>query len=182
MIRFFEKWKDIIGYEESYQVSNYGRIRSKNRIETNKLNVKRQLKGSLKSTFMNKNGYKLVTLSKNGKNVAILVHLLVAEAFIPNNDGYEQINHKNGKKMDNRASNLMWCSPRENTHHIRRKMKSTSKFVGVSYDIKSVNKPWMSRISVDGNTKYLGRFKTEKEAYDAYLKECKINNVKIRKL
>lgn len=182
MIRLFEKWKDIVGYEMTYQISNYGRVRSKNRIEINKLNVKRQLKGSLRSTFKNKNGYELITLSKNGENVAVLVHFLVAQAFIPNIDNFQQINHKNGNKADNRASNLMWCSPRENTHHIRRKMKSTSKFVGVSYDIESKNKPWMSRITINGKTKYLGRFKTEKEAYDTYLKECEINNIKIRKL
>jgi len=183
MFKLFEKWIDINGFEENYQVSNYGRVRSMDRIEKNKIGVERKLIGSIRKTYYDKNsGYEMVTLSKANKNKCVLVHLLVANAFMENPNSYKQVNHKNGNKKNNKKSNLEWCSPRENTHHARRRMKSTSKFVGVSFDYCNEKKPWMSRITMNGVTKFLGRFETEEMAHAAYLTECDDNNIKIRVL
>jgi len=62
-------------------------------------------------------GYFAVTLRKDGKGYAKLLHRLVAEAFIPNPYNKQQINHKNGNKADNRVSNLEWATQSENQKH-----------------------------------------------------------------
>jgi hypothetical protein len=58
-------------------------------------------------------------------------------------------------------------------------MKSSSKYVGVSYVKEKYQKPWISRINIQGKTKFLGRFETEKLAFEAYKLECNNNNIKI---
>lgn len=178
---FFEKWKDVVGYEGYYQISNFGRIKSLNRNETNINGISRRLKGSLKNSFMSC-GYVLVTLSKNCENKSHTIHRLVAEAFIPNPDNLDEVNHKDRNKRNNFLSNLEWCTSRENTHHARKRMTSSSKYVGVSYDKQNFSKPWLSRITIDRKTKFLGRFETEELAFEAYKLECKTNNIKINAL
>ncbi len=178
---FFEKWKDIHNYEGYYQISNFGRVKSLDRNEINKNGVVRKLKGSLKNSFIS-GGYVLVTLSKNNVNESHCIHRLIAEAFIPNPKNLDEVNHKNRIKKNNFLSNLEWCTSRENTHHARIRMKSSSKYVGVSYDKQNSQKPWISRINIQGKTKFLGRFETENLAFDAYKLECEINNIKINVL
>ena len=178
---FFEKWKDVVGYVGYYQISNFGRVKSLDRNETNKNGVIRRLKGSLKNTFIS-GGYVLVTLSKNNVNESHCIHRLVAEAFIPNPNNLDEVNHKDRVRKNNLISNLEWCTSRENTHHARTRMKSSSKYVGVSYVKEKFQKPWISRINIQGKTKFLGRFETEELAYEAYKLECEINNIKINAL
>lgn len=178
----FEKWKDIVGYEGYYQISNFGRVKSLDRNETNVNGITRKLKGSLKGTFISNYGYVLVTLSKNCKNMAYAVHRLVAEAFILHPNYLDEVNHKDRNKKNNFLSNLEWCTSRENTHHARRMMKSSSKYVGVSYDGQNLQKPWISRITIDSKIKFLGRYETEELALNAYKLECKNNNIKINTL
>jgi hypothetical protein len=178
----FENWKDVVGYEGYYQISNFGRVRSLDRNEINRNGVSRRLKGSLKGTFINQGKYVLVTLSKNCINKAFCLHRLIAEAFIPNPNNLDEVNHKDRNKKNNFSSNLEWCTSRENTHHARTKMKSSSKYVGVSYVKEKYQKPWISRINIQGKTKFLGRFETEELAFNAYKLECEINNIKINTL
>lgn len=98
-----EKWKDIVGYESYYQISDIGRIKRK---DTEKI-----LKNNIR------NGYEYVTLCVNGQRKKFYVHRLVAIAFIPNPNSYEQVNHKDGNKSNNKASNLEWCTQKENLLH-----------------------------------------------------------------
>lgn len=93
-----EIWKDIEGYEGRYQVSDQGRVRS--------LNYKKK-KGSIHimKTEMAR-GYLRVMLSKKH----VLIHRLVAEAFIPNPEDLPCINHIDEDKTNNRVENLEWCS------------------------------------------------------------------------
>lgn len=129
-----EIWKDIIGYEGRYQVSNLGRVKSLNYNNTNKEKILKPKKES--------NGYLRVNLSKNGKAKMHSVHRLVAIAYIPNPENKETVNHKNENKEDNRVENLEWMTSYENnrygTHDIRsaskqKNNKKTSKpVVGVS--------------------------------------------------
>lgn len=111
-------WKDIAGYENYYQVSNQGSIRS----------VLRETKtGLLHNEIVNKKGkvliphiargYLCVSLSKNNKRITARIHRIVAETFIPNPENKKQVNHKNGIKTDNRVENLEWCSCQENVRH-----------------------------------------------------------------
>ena len=102
----FEIWKDIVGYEGSYQVSYYGNILSL------KFNKKKLLNPGL-----NTNGYYQIALSLEGKKRRYLVSRLVALAFIPNPKNKRTVNHINGIPTDNRVINLEWATYGENIHH-----------------------------------------------------------------
>ena len=113
-----EIWKDIKGYEGLYQVSNYGRVRSLDRIIVDNW-CTRKFKGKvLNPTEHNgKQPYLYVALSKQGKAKKVFVHQLVAEAFVPNPENKPQVNHKDGNPKNNKASNLEWVTNAENTQH-----------------------------------------------------------------
>ena len=110
-----EIWKDIIGYEGSYQVSNTGKVKSLDRVikDAKKEYIKR---GNLLKITDNGNGYKIVSLSKKGRKNNY-VHRLVATHFISNPDNKPQVNHKDGIKSNNFKYNLEWCSVKENQVH-----------------------------------------------------------------
>lgn len=110
-----EIWKDIAGFEGLYQVSNKGNVRSLDRY-INSPNGRRLTKGKLLShNKTNGNGYKICRLCKDGKQYCKYFHRLVAECFLDENG--DVINHKNGNKGDNRASNLEWVSQKDNCQH-----------------------------------------------------------------
>lgn len=114
-----EIWKDIIGYEGLYQISNLGQVKSI--MFRNKMTFFQRDK-TLKLYTNKLNGYQYVSLSKNNKKKTFRVHRLVMEAFNPVNKikGYDKnytINHKNGIKTDNRLENLEWCTQSENQIH-----------------------------------------------------------------
>lgn len=118
-----EIWKDIKDYEDCYEVSNMGRIRRKDGyVNTGiKHNDKRFVKGKILKTNLKKNGYLTVDLSKNYKVKTILVHRLVAIAFIENDDPLKTyVNHKNCNKQDNRVENLEWCTAKYNSEHAKK--------------------------------------------------------------
>lgn len=101
-----EEWRDIIGYEGIYKVSNFGKVK---RIHGGH---KRILK---KSLF--KSGYVRVCLTVNSIEKTIRVHRLVAQAFIPNPFNKPFINHIDNNIENNHASNLEWCTSKENKDH-----------------------------------------------------------------
>lgn len=102
-----EIWKDVIGYEGLYQVSNLGRVKS---LIANKL-----LRPS-----DNGNGYLVVGLSKNCDRRQHTVHRLVAKSFLPNKYGLPQVNHIDGDKSNNCIENLEWCNNSHNMKHAYR--------------------------------------------------------------
>jgi len=67
--------------------------------------------------YTQKNGYKTVSISYNGKQGKQYVHRLVLKAFVPNPKKYKCVNHLNGIKSDNRLENLEWCTHKQNTKH-----------------------------------------------------------------
>ena len=103
-----EIWKDVVGYEGLYQVSNLGRVQSLPRIN---LCVNREYvrAGKVLKGISDKDGYLHVFLSKERVQQKFLIHRLVAKHFIPNPNNFQQVNHKNEIVNDNRVSNLEWC-------------------------------------------------------------------------
>lgn len=104
-----EEWLDVIGFEELYQVSNMGRVRSKPKYVERKDGVTYyQHERIIKFCKIN-SGYYRVLLHKDKKIKGVLVHRLVAEHFLPNINELKEVNHKNEIKTDNRVENLEWC-------------------------------------------------------------------------
>lgn len=101
-----EVWKDIDGFEGLYQVSNHGRIKSFRK--STKFHGQSE---HLLSPTITANGYESVTLytGPSGRH-KFLVHRLVAQAFIPNPNHFEAINHKDENKRNNHVDNLEWCT------------------------------------------------------------------------
>lgn len=99
------EWKDVVGFEGLYQVSNHGDIRN----NKSGLLLAKSLMGA---------GYVKADLYKDGKRTQTSAHRVVAQAFVDNPDGKPQVNHINGVKDDNRASNLEWCD--KTTDHLHR--------------------------------------------------------------
>ena len=103
-------------------VSDSGEVKSlKRTIPDKKLGTKtiseRILKQSVAKTHGSDNGYLVVNIHKNGKSNVIPVHRLVAEAFIPNDNGLPTVNHIDGNKQNNSVENLEWASFSDNNKH-----------------------------------------------------------------
>lgn len=100
-----ELWRDVQGYEGLYEVSNLGEVRSLPRATTS---------GKTLTPNNSGKGYLQVALYKNGKSKRLLVHRLVAQAFVPNPLNLSSVNHKDENKKNNRFDNLEWCTPQYN--------------------------------------------------------------------
>jgi len=112
-----EIWKDVIGYEGYYKVSNLGNVTSLDRvINYGMYDCSRLFKGALIKSSDNGIGYLQVTLSKNGRK-NYLLHRLVALHFIPNTENLPEVNHKDGNKYNCSSSNLEWSSHKCNMIH-----------------------------------------------------------------
>lgn len=112
-----EIWKDISNYDGVYQISNLGRLRTKDRIIERKYHNGYVRKGQIRKPQHDKDGYLRINLYKKGKPKMWFIHRLVAQEFIPNPDNLKQINHKNLNKEDNRVENLEWISAINNIRH-----------------------------------------------------------------
>lgn len=105
-------WKDVVGYEGQYMVSDTGQVKSLDKIVPSK-NGTRKVQGKIMALSSLPKGYKRVQLKGRGYSV----HRLVAFAFIERINGKDFVNHKNGIPSDNRVENLEWCTVSENTKH-----------------------------------------------------------------
>lgn len=127
-----EVWRDIVGYEGFYKVSNFGRIKS----------LYRRKEKILKPSF-SKRGYYALCLSKNGISKKVDVHILVAKAFIPNTQNNPVVHHKDSNPLNNNADNLEWVTYSKNVEHIynsgTRQRKLTNEDI---YYIRKVYKPF----------------------------------------
>lgn len=114
-----EIWKQIIGYEEFYEISNLGNVRSVERTikqTNNNITYDRILrKQIIKQQYCN--GYSTVSLCKDGKPKRFGVHRLVAEAFIENPNNLPQVNHKDENRSNNCVDNLEWCDCQYNNSY-----------------------------------------------------------------
>lgn len=110
-------WKDIVGFEGFYEISDSGLVRSRDRNSVDSLGRKRYRYGMILNPDVAPNGYYRVTLAKNGKKVQKYLHRLLAEHFIPNPQKFPQVNHKDGNKLNCSLDNLEWVSVKENVIH-----------------------------------------------------------------
>ena len=109
-----EIWKDIVGYEGLYQVSNYGKIKSLVGWNGHKYYKREKI---LKETIekSSNNYYRCkITLKKDKKRKDFKVHQLVAKAFIPNPNNCKCVNHIDNNPLNNNVENLEWCTQEEN--------------------------------------------------------------------
>ena len=154
-----EIFKDIKGYEGSYQVSNLGRVKS----------LKKVNEIVLKATPSR--GYLKVMLYKDGEHKTCSIHQLVAMAFLghlPN--GHEiEVDHKDGDKLNNTLANLHILTQEEHTR--KTYPNKSSKYIGVHW-IKRDSR-WQARIRINGKQKHIGYFTSELEASEVYQAKLK---------
>lgn len=113
---FEEVWKSVVGYEGYYEVSDLGRVRSLDRT-TLRDNRHGKQPTKIKGRIMKQGvraGYPYVNLCVNNFRKKRPVHRLVAEAFLGTG---EEVNHKDGNKLNNHINNLEWCTRAENHIH-----------------------------------------------------------------
>lgn len=115
-----EEWRDIKDYENMYQISNIGQVKSLEHYVQQKnrwgQTISRIQKSRLMKIHINKNGYFRVVLHKNGIEKNYSVHRLVYEAFVGEIPQGMQVNHINEIKTDNRVVNLNLMTPKENSN------------------------------------------------------------------
>lgn len=130
-----EVWKDVVGYEGQYKVSNYGRVKTLSRKRNTHHNGLAQIKDKIMRAIPNISAnekYYYVSFSKKDGEISsknILVHRVVACAFLPNPENLPQVNHKDENPSNNivfvnkdgsvdfSKSNLEWCTAFYNTHY-----------------------------------------------------------------
>ncbi len=142
-----EIWKDIINYENLYQVSSFGNIKS---IKNNKI-----LKQGISWNYLR------IKLYKDNKGKSYSVHRIVAENFIKNKKNKPIINHKDGNKQNNNVKNLEWATYKENQKHaFRTGLNRSCLIYGKETRFKEGSIPWNKRLDdltilklrKDGNT------------------------------
>lgn len=122
-----DNWKDIKGFEGHYQISDSGLVKSigyYKYVHGIYVFVKRDL---VMTPTDNGNGYLIVSLKKLGRRKSCYVHRLVAEHFVENKFDKKYVNHIDGNKKNNNASNLEWVTQRENVLHSVDSMKKPKK-------------------------------------------------------
>jgi hypothetical protein len=155
-----EIWKDVKGYENLYQVSNLGRVKSL--ANENAGSVKKEK--ILKPGRNGKSNY-LVSLWKNGKGKMCIVKLLVWESFKGKPTRDYVIIQKDDNGKNNRLDNLEKITRREQSTKAGVVRGKTSKYVGVS---KRSNGKWVAQININKKVKHLGYRDTEEEASALY--------------
>ena len=112
-----EIWRDVVGYEGYYQVSNQGNVRTLPRTIERRNNTDLSLKGRICSQTLSDKGYYTVGLCMNNKVKRVYVHKLVAISFIDNPQNLREINHIDENPKNNKVENLEWCTHRYNMNH-----------------------------------------------------------------
>jgi len=114
-----EEWRDVVGYEGRYQISNYGRLRSIDIVLHKRDGKTERRRGKILKIGLSKWGYPQYLFSKGSlfPRKLMRIHRVVATAFIPNPNNLPQIDHINRDRADNRVSNLRWCTLKENMNN-----------------------------------------------------------------
>lgn len=111
-----EEFRNVLGYETKYQVSNYGRVKSVPRVYRQSRGYRKVEERIIKCSSKN-NGYFRISIREHGGFKYKMVHRLVGEVFLDNPSNKPQINHKDKNRQNNRIDNLEWVTQRENVIH-----------------------------------------------------------------
>ena len=169
-----EIWKDIVGYEELYQVSNLGNVKSKDRYVYQKNNgviCKHFYKGKNIKHKEQKNGYIYIHLSKNGKPKWKLLHRIVAEAFIPHTIENNVVNHLDNDTKNNVVNNLEWTTYKGNMQHAAKQGRMKYNYENLK---KAQEKRKIAVIAIDKNGNEY-EFNSQKEASNVL--KCNKNHI-----
>lgn len=165
----------IKGFEDRYEITQDGKVFSY--IKGKKLERK---------LVPDKNGYLTINIKKDGKVFCKKIHREVAMAFIEPFYG-EQVNHKDGNKLNNSIDNLEWCTGKENISHMwENKLKKLgNKYISSTtglYGVHCKGKSYVARVRRGGKEIYLGSYDTPEEAYEVVKHSLneEINNLKIK--
>ena len=158
-----EVWRDIEGFENKYQISNYGRVKSLSRIRKNKGNSVATIKERILKGKSDKDGYieYALCIGSHKKMKFFRAHRLVAQAFIPNPNNYPIINHRDENPKNNfvwvnedgtvnlEKSNLEWCDYKYNTNYSIHKVSKQIVYGGITYpSIRECSR----RLGIDAHT------------------------------
>lgn len=148
-----EEWREVVGYEGLYQVSNYGNVKSYDRYYTLLNGGIRLHKGKILKQHCRI--YNKVVLSKNGIIKTFDVHRLVALAFIPNPhpNEWNQVNHKNEDKTNNRVTNLEWCDNSYNQRYGSCPKRKSDKLSGENHPLFGKKHKYSTIIKMKQNNK-----------------------------
>lgn len=133
-----EIWRDVVGYEGIYEVSNLGRVRTHENKTTNSIRhgIRKWKQRVLKQKISKDNNHR-VSLWKEKAEKTWLVHRLVALAFIPLEEGRYSVNHIDGSRFNNTVENLEWCNHKENNNHAFDSGLMTSNHSVILYDTEA---------------------------------------------
>lgn len=160
-----EIWKDIAGYENLYQASTTGLIKSFYK------------KGFLMKFKTDKDGYLHIGLTKGQKQRTFRVHRVIAETFIPNPNNLPQVNHKDLNKQNNSVDNLEWISDLENKRHYHKDANNNT-------GVLMCHKKYKAHFRHNNKQYYVGTFNTYEEAVIKYNEafEHRDNEIKLKEI
>jgi hypothetical protein len=172
----------ILGYEDYYEISNLGNVKSKKRIIYKKNGAKQVVLERILNPTIGSHGYYSVGLCKYNVRKTKPIHHLVAESFLKHKvEGHKfVINHIDENKLNNRIENLEIVTKRDNTFLSKKilRNKESSKYIGVHY--RHDRNCYVSRIRI-GEKIIRKHFKTEEEAnFDYITKKNKQNELQIK--
>ena len=150
-----EEYRTIKDFE-TYEISNLGNVRNINT-------------GKILNQHLNHEGYKRCDLYNNKKRFTKSIHRMIADAFIPNPENKECVDHINGNRQENSLNNLRWASKTENGINKKIQTNNSTGYTGVMFD-KRCNK-YFSQIKYNNKIYHLGTFDNISDAVEARLRK-----------
>lgn len=155
-----EVWKGVDGYRGLYQVSNQGNVKSLDRVITTGSGIRRTYKSKKIKGGMNTQGYKQFSARSNGSNKMLLIHRVVAKAFV---DGYAEglvVDHIDMNRQNNNQSNLRWCTQSLNLKYARdnRDVKRGSGFTSIQIRVTQEEKDELARKASEAGFSSVGEY------------------------